>query len=222
MGGANDFDIVSVLLQATLVGSRWVLWLLLALSVASVAVIFDRLLYFRKERVDFSKFVRKLTESLNSKNLDQASALCNETHCLEAEVVRLALANRDKGGDAIEKSMSGYLAWQRHRLDRGLTFLGTLGNNAPFIGLFGTVLGIIQAFHDLAAHPEGGTAVVMTGISESLVATAVGLFVAIPAVLAYNTFQRLVKRKLTNVESVQDLVLMHFASHTNKDQSRAS
>ena len=107
--------------------------------------------------------------------------------------------------------MSGYVAWQRPRFDRGLTFLGTLGNNAPFIGLFGTVLGIIQAFHDLAAHPEGGTSVVMAGISESLVATAVGLFVAIPAVLAYNTFQRMVKRKMTSAESVQDLVMTHFS-----------
>jgi biopolymer transport protein ExbB len=75
--------------------------------------------------------------------------------------------------------------------------LGTLGNNAPFIGLFGTVLGIIRAFADLAVANKAGTntaGTVMAGISEALVATAVGLFVAIPAVLAYNIFQRLLKR----------------------------
>ena len=81
-------------------------------------------------------------------------------------------------------------------------FLGTLGNNAPFIGLFGTVLGIIKAFNDLAFNPEGGPSVVMSGISEALVATAVGLFVAIPAVIMFNTYNRKVKAHMSNIESI--------------------
>ena len=86
--------------------------------------------------------------------------------------------------------------------------LGTLGNNAPFIGLFGTVLGIIRAFADLAAHPAAvaGASTVMAGISEALVATAVGLFVAIPAVLAYNIFQRLLKRVVGRSQSLGNAI----------------
>ena len=86
--------------------------------------------------------------------------------------------------------------------------LGTLGNNAPFIGLFGTVLGIIRAFADLAAHPgaAAGASTVMAGISEALVATAVGLFVAIPAVLAYNIYQRLLKRVVGRSQSLGNAI----------------
>jgi biopolymer transport protein ExbB len=90
---------------------------------------------------------------------------------------------------------------------RNLAFLGTLGNNAPFIGLFGTVLGIIKAFHDLAGNQAGGVAVVMAGISEALVATAVGLLVAIPAVVGFNTFNRRVRKAIANVDSLAHVVL---------------
>jgi biopolymer transport protein ExbB len=76
-----------------------------------------------------------------------------------------------------------------------LAFLGTLGNNAPFIGLFGTVLGVIRAFADLATHPSsGGAGTVMAGISDALIATAVGLFVALPAVVMFNLYQRWIRR----------------------------
>ena len=77
---------------------------------------------------------------------------------------------------------------ERLRYERGLAFLGTLGNNAPFVGLFGTVLGIIRAFHDLAGNSLQGSQAVMAGIAEALVATAVGLLVALPAVATYNAF----------------------------------
>ena len=91
--------------------------------------------------------------------------------------------------------VSGTVARSRIEYERRLAFLGTLGNNAPFVGLFGTVLGIIRAFADLAGNPDAaGSGTVMAGISEALVATAVGLFVALPAVVAYNFFQRALRR----------------------------
>ena len=111
----------------------------------------------------------------------------------------------------MRESMEGYLIGERQFLDRGLVVLGTLGNNAPFIGLFGTVLGIIMAFNDLAANPDGGPSVVMAGISEALVATAVGLLVAIPAVIAFNGFNRMIKRRMANAEAIKKLVLSHYA-----------
>ncbi len=92
-------------------------------------------------------------------------------------------------------------------LEKRLGILATFGNNAPFIGLFGTVLGIIQAFHDLGSSTEFGVKVVMTGISEALVATAMGLFVAIPSVIAYNYFVRKVKTILLIYEERKNLPL---------------
>ena len=86
---------------------------------------------------------------------------------------------------------------QRRSLDRGTTFLGTLGNNGPFIGLVGTVLGVIQAFQQLGNQSEKAMGNVMVGIAEALVATAVGLLVAIPAVVAFN----IVNKSIGNVES---------------------
>jgi biopolymer transport protein ExbB len=99
------------------------------------------------------------------------------------------------------------MAREHIRLERRLAFLGTLGNNAPFIGLFGTVLGIIRAFHDLSLDSQGSSSVVMAGISEALVATAVGLFVALPAVMFFNYYQRQVDRLLSITESLAQGIL---------------
>src|SRR4029078_7538172 len=96
---------------------------------------------------------------------------------------------------------------EKLRLERNLTFLATLGSNAPLIGLFGTVLGIITASHGLAANQAGGPSVVMAGISEALVATAVGLMVAIPAVVAFNYFNRRVRTSMTQVDWMSHLAL---------------
>jgi biopolymer transport protein ExbB len=106
-------------------------------------------------------------------------------------------------------------AKSRLRLDmeRNLGVLGTLGNNAPFIGLFGTVLGIIKAFADLSRNQAGGAGAVMSGISEALVATAVGLMVAIPAVIAFNFFQGRVRKTLGRVDAMAHLVLAGMASN---------
>src|SRR5207237_1411335 len=112
------------------------------------------------------------------------------------------------GQEAVEKAVASTVHRRRLEDERLLFVLGTLGNNAPFIGLFGTVLGIIRAFADLAAHPTAaaGASTVMAGISEALVATAVGLFVAIPAVLAYNIFQRLLKRVIGRSQSLGNAI----------------
>ena len=101
--------------------------------------------------------------------------------------------------------MAATMAAERPRYERFLSFLGTLGSNAPFVGLFGTVLGIIKAFNDLGAVAIRGSAIqqtVMTGISEALVATAVGLAVAIPAVVAYNLFTRGLKTRVTRAQGL--------------------
>ena len=114
---------------------------------------------------------------------------------MEAEVIRAALAHVDRGPEAVGRIVEAEIARARLGYEARLSFLGTLGNNAPFLGLFGTVLGVIHAFAALGAHPGAdGASMVMVGISEALIATAVGLFVALPAVVAFNFYQRWLRR----------------------------
>jgi biopolymer transport protein ExbB len=205
-----DFNIVQKLLGLTLLGTEWILWLLLGLSILSIAIMIERGIFFLRIGVDFAQFSEKLTKYLGDNDFSAARAMCEESNSFESQVVLRGLQNIDKGVVAMEGSMDGYMVGERQRLDRGLVILGTLGNNAPFIGLFGTVIGIIMAVDSLAKNLDGGFAVVMSGISESLVATAVGLMVAIPAVVAFNFFNRLVKRRMSNSEAISKVMLTYF------------
>jgi biopolymer transport protein ExbB len=176
-------DLSARFLSLALGGAGWVLWVLVALSAISLAISLERLWYFRTHRV-------------------QKAALLADMRALLFE---RASASVDREGLAppaadIAAATEGAKAREKLRLERNLAFLATLGSNAPFVGLFGTVLGVIKAFHDLAGSQAGGPSVVMAGISEALVATAVGLMVAIPAVVAFNYFNRRVRAFMCTVE----------------------
>ncbi|HKC59802.1 MAG TPA: MotA/TolQ/ExbB proton channel family protein [Myxococcales bacterium] len=207
------------LLAFTLLGAGWVLWLLVALSVLSVAVMLERGLYFGQRRM--SKRFPELLRLCQDGSLAKAAELA-QGDAMEAEVVRAAARIASSGQEAVEKAVASTIDRRRLEYERWLFVLGTLGNNAPFIGLFGTVLGIIRAFADLAtANKAGGSstaAYVMAGISEALVATAVGLFVAIPAVLAFNIFQRLLKRVVGRSQSLGNAIAagLHVARANGK------
>ena len=178
------------LLSFTLLGAGWVLWLLVGLSLVSIAVIAERAMYFWRRRMSRS-FPGLMALALAGR-LEEAEGVAGDA--MEAEVMRAAARHARDGGEAVAEAISSTIEQLRLQYEQGLFILGTLGNNAPFIGLFGTVLGIIRAFADLSASSKAGAQTVMAGISEALVATAVGLVVAIPAVLAFNVFQRLLKR----------------------------
>ncbi len=205
-------NIVDKLLAVTLLGSEWVLWLLLALSVISLGVIVERAIFYTRIRLNFAEFSETVTQKLINEDIEGIRTVCQNSPSIEPQTLLRGLNYRDKGVSAMEQSMTSFLFGERQKLDHGLVILGTLGNNAPFIGLFGTVLGIIQAFHNLSANPAGGPSVVMAGISEALIATAVGLIVAIPAVIAFNGYQRVVKRKVANAEAMKNLMIAHFST----------
>ena len=126
---------------------------------------------------------------------------------MQAEVARTGLRHLDEGPAALEEHVAAVVDNERLRYERGLAFLGTLGNNAPFIGLFGTVLGIIRAFHDLSVNITAGSQAVMAGIAEALVATGAGLLVALPAVAAYNAFTRAVETSAVSAGAVGHEIL---------------
>jgi biopolymer transport protein ExbB len=199
-------DLTQKFLQFALVGAEWVLWLLVILSVISVYVMFERFLFFRTIVGADAGLRRNLLAALVDKDFAKARKLVSGSPGSGARMVAEMLDNEARGPEAVEAALNGMRSEEKLRLEKNLAFLGTLGSNAPFIGLFGTVLGIIRAFKDLADSglKAGGesSASVMAGISEALVATAVGLLVAIPAVVAYNMFQRRVKRTMGEAESL--------------------
>jgi biopolymer transport protein ExbB len=192
----------SKLLGVTLTSAEWVLWLLTALSVLSIAIMLERALYFARHRLAHSE---ALAVRLSRGELEAVREAVQGRRGMEAAVLQEGLAAASHGADAVEQRIASVIARERPRYERFLSFLGTLGNNAPFIGLFGTVLGIIKAFHDLGSLSAKGGAIqqtVMAGISEALVATAVGLAVAIPAVVAFNVFNRQLKTLTSRTTSL--------------------
>ena len=191
------------------VGAKWVLWLLIILSVILVAVTIERLVFFLRNRADFRVLSVKINALMASGDLGVFRREIEPMTGVEALVIKRSLQTLDRGAESVEEVMDGALAMEKIRMERGLGFLGTVGANAPFIGLLGTVLGIIRAFRDLAGQigEAQGASAVMAGLSEALVATAAGLFVAIPAVVAFNYFQRHVKSVISNAQSMNRFVM---------------
>lgn len=202
---------IEKLMKLALLGSEWVLYLLLILSVVSIATMVERFIYFVRRRGEAEQIRSAIEEHLPAQQFDALSRKLDEMRSVEADVVRVALKWFGSGPEALSDAVESHLARNRATLERGSNLLGTLGNNAPFVGLFGTVLGVIIAFHalgDSGGNP-GEMGGVMAGIAEALVATGVGLFVALPAVVAYNLLQQTVGNVEGNVESLVKLMSAH-------------
>jgi biopolymer transport protein ExbB/TolQ len=183
--------LVDRLLKVALAGSTWVLYLLFLLSVLSLTAMFERWLYFRKHKDDITALRARVRKELENGEHAAARKLLEKSPAVEARVVAAALTWHRGGAAAVHDAIESELGAVRKDLERGVNLLGTLGNNAPFVGLFGTVLGVIEAFHQLSGGPaKAAMGNVMTGIAEALIATGVGIFVALPAVVAYNIVQK--------------------------------
>jgi biopolymer transport protein ExbB len=218
-------------------GASWVLYLMLALSVVSLAIMLERAWLFWSLRDDIAGLMRELGRLLRGGDLEGARRRLEASPSAEAAVVVAGIVEADLGVEAAEEAMAGASALQKLKLERWLAYLGTVGNNAPFIGLLGTVIGIVGAFEALgkanggapgaagaaaAAASAVAPQAVMTNIAEALVATAVGLVVAIPAVAAFNTFQRLVRTTQANTEALSHVLLAHLkATGPGTDRTEA-
>jgi len=205
-------NITEVLRNLALIGGDWVLYLLLLSSVLSLAVVIYKAVFFYRNRVGWDDFLEMLTAFMNKDDIDAAVEYVRRVSTPSARVLFAGFQSIDKGPEAVEEILIGKRISEKFKMESMLVILGTLGNNAPFVGLFGTVLGIIKAFHDLAVAQSPNPSVVMAGVSEALVATAVGLLVAIPAVIAYNYFQRRVKEFVTQMEAASKILLVYLKS----------
>jgi biopolymer transport protein ExbB len=199
-------------------GTGWILMLMLVLSVISLAIMLERAWLYWSLRDDIEALMRDFGRLLRSGDLEGARRRLEESRSAEAAVVVAGLVEADRGLGAAEEAMLGASALQRLKLEKRLAFLGTLGNNAPFIGLLGTVIGIVAAFDELskvkmatsAASSQLAPEAVMARISEALVATAIGILIAIPAVAAFNAFQRVVRGTAANTEALGHVLLAHL------------
>lgn len=203
--------------KAALLGDVWVLWLLLAASILSVTVMLDRWRLFRQNRIDFAGFLGGLKEKLEQGKPDAALAYCNGFAAMENRIAAEGLKNFPKGAHSVEEAMKSALVIERGVFEKNLIVLSTMGNNAPFIGLLGTVLGVIKAFNDLGTAGSAGVSVVMTGISAALIATAFGILLAIPAVIANNYFQTRLKRATANTQSLIHLMQVYLRADNKAD-----
>lgn len=202
-------------------GAEWVLWLLLGTSLVSMGVAVDRWWVLRKAGSDVPGLVVNLRRLLRKRDVQGAEALLAQTPGVAAAVAHAGLLQADLGAESAEEAMSAAIGLERARLEARLLLLGTVGNNAPFVGLLGTVIGVIGAFDELG-KPAAMTATlqhagalaperVMGTIAEALVATAVGLVVAIPAVAAFNALQNKVNQALAGAETLGHVLLAHLS-----------
>ena len=198
------------LLSLALTGTEWVIYLLALLSIFSIAVIFERLFVLRAKKGDMENLQQEIGSAFKKKDDAAIERILKNDRSSAASVAGAVMRNMKNTCLDFEECLAIALSEEKIKLESRITILGTLGSNAPFIGLFGTVLGIINAFHSLSVNTKGGPAVVMAGISEALVATALGLFVAIPAVIAYNYFMRNIKKIIVVSENFTRFVVSSY------------
>jgi biopolymer transport protein ExbB/TolQ len=205
-------SIVQAILSLPIFQAEWVLYLLLILSVVSVAVMVERWWFYRTRRIDVEAVQRAFSKNLAAGDFEQAAKTLSAHDVLETKVVLAGLRAHQRGPESVEDLIAGALGRERTHYENRLGFLATLASNAPYIGLFGTVLGIVKAFRELATNMTEATSSVMAGIAEALVATAVGLVVAIPAVIAFNVFKARVASAVTDCQLLARELLAQLKS----------
>lgn len=183
-------------------GAGWVMWLLLALSVIVVAIAIERAIVLLMASDDVVALRRNLASALGRGDLVAARGVVVASRSIEAQVLAAGLGALPRGAAAVEERLASEAQLTKLVMERRLALLGTIGSNAPFVGLLGTVIGIIRAFHALDTSGGQVSTALMAEIGEALTATAVGLFVALPAVALFNFFQRQISGRIARAEAL--------------------
>ena len=191
--GKNLFEVLSM--------GGFTMWILLLCSVLSLGVIIDRLAsYAKKSRARRPAFMDRIKEELRRKDIERALEICRDTDAPFARVVQVGLEKAGRTEKLVNGVMERQIAIEQGKLERLTSIVGTIGNIAVYVGLFGTVLGIIRAFRDISAAGTGGMDVVIGGVAEALITTATGLAVAVPSVVLFNYFSRRIERFVDDME----------------------
>lgn len=191
------------------IGAEGILWLLILLSVLSVGMIFERFFVLRKIRTQSHRLQDRIREALQSNELKDVEEMAKDRETIEGKALGYGVRHiQQSGTKGLEEVFNTFALIEKPILEKYLNFLATLGSNAPFIGLLGTVLEIMRAINAIGTN-QGDMSQVIVGIAGALVATAVGLMVAIPAVIAYNYFRKQVQTTMQGLEAVKELCLAY-------------
>lgn len=196
----------------SLFADQAILLLLLLTSIASIAIILERYFFIRK----FSKTSQSVSSTLqaivHNNKIDDIESIPNDPFSLEGQAAANSLKYlKDRGSKGLEEFFNTFVITQRPMIEKGMGFLATVGSNAPYVGLLGTVFGIMKAFRELslAGSQANSQVMIMEGISMALVATGAGLFVAIPAVVAYNVYNRKIRYIYDNLDALKEILLAY-------------
>jgi biopolymer transport protein TolQ len=201
-------SVLSLILNAGYV-VKGVLLILLFFSVVSWAIIFFKQRYFKKADKESEQFVRIFRSNKDPKELFKATK--NLTLSPIANVFRAVFADEaSRDSNEIKRLLRRYETLESVKLEKYLNFLATTGSTSPFIGLFGTVWGIMNSFHGIGSAGSASLAVVAPGIAEALIATAIGLAAAIPAVIAYNYYLSMSRKMIIEMEDFSEDLLELF------------
>lgn len=193
--------------------AKGILYFMGVLSIVSVAIMVERYFSLRKVGTLSNGMATQFRKLIGDENIDQVETLSKDHASLEGRALGHGLNFvKNHGADGLDELFSSIKTTEKPLLERNLSVLGTIASNAPYVGLLGTVMGIMKAFNDLAVAPGQGNEVVMAGIGHALVSTAIGLAVAIPAVVAFNLFNKKVSLVLNNIDAARDLCLAYTKS----------
>lgn len=177
----------------TLNQGGFAMYALVLLSIVAVAIVIERLLFFSSQHSDSKGLLRAIGQRIAADDLPGAIKLCRQNKGMLPKILEFGLQRGEKNRADITDALSIALMENLNSLERNLGVIGTIAVIAPFVGLFGTVLGIIRAFQDIALKGNSTPAVVAAGVSEALITTAAGLFVAVIAVIFFNYFKTRIK-----------------------------
>ncbi len=191
-------------------GAAWVMWLLVGLSIIGFAIAIERAYTLFRTREHVASLGADVKRLLERRDIDAARTRLSRSPSFEARIVAAGLEQASSGSKAAEETMLGALSLAKLQMEKRLAFLGTLGANAPFIGLLGTVIGIVRSFHLLEKTAGTMSSGLMAEVGEALVATAIGILVALPAVAFFNAFQRVIKARLARAEALGRELFTHL------------
>lgn len=189
------------------------MYVLILCSIVSLTIIVERFLFFKKKsHIKRAAFMQLLQQELKGTDIKKGVSICQNANTPFASVMAAGLSHPSRDEKSIAAAMEREMVIQISQLERFIDITGTIGSTAVYIGLLGTVWGIIKAFQDIARAGSGGINVVIGGISEALVCTAAGLLVAVPAVIAYNYFVR----KINDFSMDMELCISEIADWARK------
>jgi len=198
---------------------------LLICSIVTLAFTVERLMYFQSSGVDVRRFMNELASHIKAGNPRAALDYCQRQNSPVARVMAQAVMNMNRSHDELGQRVDTAIELEQVEMERNIGVLGTMANIAPLLGLFGTVVGIIRAFADIARTGSGGGAVVAMGVSEALLTTAAGIIVAVIATVFFNMFVRRIRTRTAQLEDARETwfsLISQFQRRRQTESRRSS